>query len=80
MKECFTKSVEKIINHLRMLFSCNKLCGKKIGTILMVGGFSRMRRITMDIKYAFSNNKLLALIHNDFEYIRTFLLSLNNTF
>jgi hypothetical protein len=43
-------------------------------------GFSiiRMRRITMDIKYAFSNNKLLTLIHNDFEYIRTFVMFGNN--
>ena len=59
IKECFTKSVEEIINHLKMLFSCKKLCGKKIGTILMVGGFSQSPVLCGRIKSAFPNMEVI---------------------
>jgi actin-related protein len=55
IKECFTKSVEEIINHLKMLFSYKKLRGKSIGTILMVGGFSQSPVLYDRIKSAFPN-------------------------
>ena len=55
IKECFTKSVEEIIKHLKMLFSCKQLRGKRIGTILMVGGFSQSPVLYDRIKSAFPN-------------------------
>ena len=59
IKECFTKSVEKIINHLKMLFSSKKLRGKSIGTILMVGGFSQSPVLYDRIKSAFPNMEVI---------------------
>ena len=59
IKECFTKSVEEIINHLKMLFSSKKLRGKRIGTILMVGGFSQSPVLYDRIKSAFPNMEVI---------------------
>lgn len=59
IKECFTKSVEEIISHLRMLFSSKKLRGKSIGTILMVGGFSQSPILYDRIKSAFPNMEVI---------------------
>jgi hypothetical protein len=59
IKECFTKSVEEIIDHLKMLFSCETLRGKRIGTILMVGGFSQSPVLYDRIKSAFPNMEVI---------------------
>ena len=58
IKECFTKSVEKIINHLQMLFY-KELRGKSIGSILMVSGFSQSPVLYDRMKSVFPNMEVI---------------------
>lgn len=69
IKQCFTKSVEKIINHLKMLLSDKNLRAKSIRTILMVGGFSQspilydgMTRAFPHIEVIRPNDAVLAIV------------------